>query len=490
MMTKTLQPLVAAVSLSLLLSGCSSLLRTDYTPVNVDIPAQWQQQRVNADVSVDPWWQRFDDPHLNQLIERVLATNNDLAQATLTLQRARLQAGLSRDDLFPQLSSSTSTNRSKPLDGGDSSHSYSTGLSVSYEADLWGRLSATRDASDWAARASAEDRESTAQSLAATTATFYWQIAYLRQRIKLGQRSIDYAQKTLDLTRNQYDSGAVSRLDVLQATRSLASQRSTQLALEEQLTEARNGLAILFNQPPKQIDVGIDTLPTGDLPAITAGIPAEVLARRPDVKSALYTLRSQLASRDATLADYFPRLTLTGGASGASTSLTDLLRDPIGTLGASLTLPFLQWNRMQLNRDIADIDYQSAVISYRQTLYSAFEDVDNALASLNQYDAQRAPLKLAYASARESESIYEQQYRLGAVSVQDWLDAQENRRSAEETLLENRYNQLVGQATLYQALGGSDIAPSMDERGQQKTAPGKTGARLKNLATKVTSDSP
>ena len=116
---------------------------------------------------------------------------------------------------------------------------------------------------------------------------------------------------------------------------------------------------------------------------------------------------------------------------------------------------------MQINNDIADIDYQSAIVSYRKTLYSAFEDVDNAISAKQQYAYQGEKLELQFSAAAQAEAIYESQYRHGAIGIQNWIDAQENRRSAEAALLENRYNQLTAQATLYQALGGSDIAPPL-----------------------------
>nr|WP_244859317.1 TolC family protein [Shewanella dokdonensis] len=247
---------------------------------------------------------------------------------------------------------------------------------------------------------------------------------------------------------------------MLEAQRNLAGQESSHSELLQQLTEAQNALAILFNQPPTQLPLQITKLPDGAVPEIAAGVPADLLVRRPDVKAALYSLRSALASKDATFAGYFPTLNLTGSVGDSSSELKELLRNPIGTLGAGLTLPFLQWNQMKINNKIADVDYQTAVITYRKTLYQAFEDVDNAISARRQYAYQGEKLQLQYDAAAAAEKIYESQYRHGAIAIQNWLDAQENRRSAEESLLQNRYNQLTAQATLYQALGGGEVAPA------------------------------
>ncbi|ODR84562.1 efflux transporter outer membrane subunit [Shewanella xiamenensis] len=455
----TLKLSVIAISIALL-SGCGALMRSDFDPPALQVPEQWQHTQVNGQVSLDPWWQKFNQPELNQLISQVLSSNNDLTLATLTLQKARLQAGLARDDLYPQLSSNNTASVNKPLEGGSSSRAFQANLSVSYEVDLWGKVSANIDQAQWTALASLEDRESTAQSLVATTASLYWQIGYLHQRIELSNKSIEHSRQTLALTQRQYASGAVTELNVLESQRSLAGQEASHSQLLQQLAEAENALAILLNRAPGQVAVEIKQLPDSAVPEVGVGIPADLVGRRPDVKAALYQLRSALASKDATYASYFPSLSLTGSVGESTSELKELLRNPVGSLGAGLVLPFLQWNQMQINNDLADIDYQTAIVNYRKTLYSAFEDVDNAISAKQQYAYQGEKLEQQF-SAAQAEAIYESQYRHGAIGIQNWIDAQENRRSAEAALLENRYNQLTAQATLYQALGGSDIAPPL-----------------------------
>lgn len=460
-MFKTKSKLLCISVSCALLAGCGSLTRSEFTPPQVDVPSSWQLYQVNESTNISPWWLKFNDTRLNDLISHVLESNDDLALATLTLKKARLEAGLSATDRYPDISSTTSGEKSKNLDSGATGKDYSTSLSISYELDLLGRVSSEIDAEKWTVIASEKDREATAQSLVTTAASLYWQIGYLKDRLQLSQKSIDYAKQTLALTQNQYKSGAVTQLNVLEAKRSLAGQESSHSELVQQLHEAENSLAILLGQTPQQNLAQIDTLPDTEIPDVQAGVPADVLIRRPDVKSALYSVRSALATKDTTLASYFPTLALTGSLGSTSSELHNLLSNPIGTLGANLTLPFLEWNQMKLNEKISDIDYQSAIVTYRQTLYQAFEDVDNALSAKEQYDYQATKLKEQYDAAAAAEKIYSSQYRYGAVSIQDWLDAQETMRSSEESLLENRYNRFNIQATIYQALGGSDIAPKV-----------------------------
>ncbi|MBY8035230.1 efflux transporter outer membrane subunit [Vibrio fluvialis] len=440
----------------LLATGC--VARSELPEQNVTVPEQWQTGQTQSETqAISQWWTSFGDPQLNQWVEKVLATNSDLAIATLTLKQARLEAGLATSDTYPDVSASVSGERSKPLDGGDSSKSYQASLSVSYELDLWGKLSAAKDAAMWTALATQQEREATAQSLVATTAQLYWQIGYLNQRVELSNHDIKDAEETLALTQSQYRYGSVTRVNVLEAERTLAGLEATHRDYLQQRTEAVNAFAILFDQPPQDLATSIPALPDYAVPTIEAGVPADVLNRRPDVKQSLFELKSVLATKDNTDTNYFPSLTLTGALGGSSTELRKLLSDPIGTLGADLTLPFLNWNEMQLNRDIAQVKYESAIISYRKTLYAALQDVDNALSAKENYEFQAEKLQKQYDSAAEVARIYKSQYEYGAIDITTLLDAQENERSAKASLLENRYNQLVNIATVYQSLGGEDI---------------------------------
>ncbi len=171
---------------------------------------------------------------------------------------------------------------------------------------------------------------------------------------------------TLNLIQRQYELGAVDQLDVLEAKSSLASLQAQQSEFEQSLLEANNAFAILFNQPPQNMSDTIRMLPEGSVPSLNVGVPADLLIRRPDVKSAIYDVKSALANKDAADLDYLPELTLTGALGGSSEALKDLLSNPVGTLGADITLPFLQWHEMENNKAIADVEYKTAIVNYRQ----------------------------------------------------------------------------------------------------------------------------
>ncbi|MDD2466421.1 MAG: TolC family protein, partial [Desulfobulbus sp.] len=331
-----------------------------------------------------------------------------------------------------------------------------------YELDLWDKLGSTADAARWEAMATEQDRQSTALSLVATAASLYWQTGYLNQRISLSQASIDYAKQTLALVQVQKAAGAATKLEILEAQRSLASQEASHTQLMQQQVESRNALAIVLGGPPIALQLReLPNLQQVSLPGIDAGMPAELLARRPDLRAAEARLRSALAETDATRASYYPSINLSGSYGGTSDQLSRLLSNPIATLGADLALPFVQWRDMQRNIKISETDYAKAIIEFRQSLYTALAEVENGLSARKQYRLQAKKLEATLDAARQTEAIYRLRYQSGATTLQTWLDAQEKRRQAEIDLAENRNNQLQNHIDLVKALGGA-LSPEQD----------------------------
>jgi len=455
MFLKSMRVLLLLAGIAVL-SGCAGLVRKDYKPPTVTVPAQWQTQpETGAQVlAAHQWWQVFQDPDLDRLITLALKTNNDLAAAAIKVRKARLQAGLAATNLTPDLSVGANAGTQKDLDSGHTSDSSGTNTSLSWELDLWGRLAASRDAAEWEAQATDQDRAATALSLVGTTAGLYWQIAYLNQAIATSREGIAYTLKTLELVRVKYQAGAVSRIDLLQAEQNAESQKADLTDLLQQMAQARNALAVLFNQAPEHLMADPKQLSEMPMPALEAGIPAAVLGNRPDLKAAEMRLRGSLANVDATRAGYYPKLSLTAGLGTSSTQLLKLLQNPVATLGAGLVLPFVQWNQARLDTQIANTGYEQAVVEFRQKLYEALREVEDALSARQNYLAQETALRRSSTLAQEAEKIAEVRYKTGQTGVQAWLDQQETRRTADLALARNRYNQLKNMMTLYQALGG------------------------------------
>ncbi|MRW93253.1 efflux transporter outer membrane subunit [Duganella sp. FT80W] len=460
-----------ALAVSLALGGCAS--SGDYaakTPTPAvpsafgwgETPAAAEQKlpaldaNRGSDVRNDPWWQGFGDARLNQLVLQALDANSNLAAAGFALRQARLQAGLAENDLYPQASGSLSASASRSINHSDgTTRSSASSVGLSWEVDLWGRLRAARDVKSWQALASADDLQATAQSLVGDVCRDYWTLAYLNQSIAAGDKDLASLERTLKLVEVQYKEGDVSRLELGEAQQTLETQRAAQSALLQQRVETRNALTVLLDGHPlpladePQSVIQVTTLP------VRAGIPAELLARRPDLRAAERRLRGSLANIDATARSYYPALTLTGAVGGGGTALSDVLRNPAATLGAGLDLPFLNVEKVRLNTEYAGAEYQQAASTFRTTLYTALQDVDNALSARTRLQEQAAARQRSYLAAQEVARMYEVRYREGNVALRIWLDAQQTLRASELALAQVLRDQVNNDVTLILALGGS-----------------------------------
>ena len=445
-------PLLIAL---LLLAGCADLTRTPYQRPAAELPAKWAHGQGKGRAMEDRWWAAFGDPALDRLIAEALRRNNDLAIAALRVRQAQLRAEQADSDRLPSLAAQANASHSKNLRHHNRADTFSTSIFSSYQVDLWGTLTSASDAARWEARATEDDLANTALALTGTTAMLYWQIGYLNQRIELGRASIAYARRSLELARAQKAAGAASSLEILEAERNVVAQEANQTTLIQQRVEAMNQLAILFDGPPESLTAAAPAnLESIRLPEVAEGLPAHLLARRPDVRAAEARLRAALAATDATRTGFYPTLALSGSLGSSSAELSRIVSDPVGALAANLALPFVQWRDMRRAIGISEAEYQQTLIAFRQTLYNALAEVENSLSARQQYREQANQLERGLDLARQTEELYRVRYQAGGAPLKFWLDAQQNRRQAEIELAANRLDQLANHVALVKALGG------------------------------------
>ncbi|MDT3251044.1 efflux transporter outer membrane subunit [Serratia sp. root2] len=451
---KILTPMALCLA-ALLSTGCGNALKSDYQTPQVNYPEHWQES-ADAAGPVPFDWRDFRDPQLDRWLQQVTAGNNDLAAAALRVYQAQLEAQragiVTAPGVTATLNSAANTSLSHSSPWNKSS---GASLGASYEVDLWGKLARQRDAAEWSRQATQQDLQSARLVLLANASKNYWRLGFINQRISVSQQSISYAQETLRLVNARYLAGSVSSLDVVDAEQNLVSQESGHLALLHERQQALNEQTLLLGAPPGNAVVIPSRLPMGRLPQINAGIPVNVLRHRPDINAKELRLHEALANVDVKRTQYYPAFSLTGSLGASSTALLEFLRNPVASVGAGLSLPFLEWRQMNVDIKIARNDYELRVLEFKQALYKAMADVDNALSLRAQLMAQEQRLQAALALARKSERLNEIRYRQGAVSITFWLDAQNRRRLAELALDENRFEQYQNLAQIYLEFGGS-----------------------------------
>ncbi|MFM5668691.1 efflux transporter outer membrane subunit [Aeromonas hydrophila] len=450
-----LSKLGLCLTLALGLSACSQ--QSSYQRQDLALADHWQQPDDGLTrQQAGPWWQGFHDPELDRLIEAVLAANPDMQVAGLRLRSALLGVDLADTNLTPSVNAGISGNGTKDLNSGKASGSMGPSLTLGYEVDLWGRLASVRDQASWEAEASAQDLAATRLMLIGKALEQYWQLAYLGSAITLGQQQLANYERAEQLTQAKYRAGAVTRLDLVQASQQKAGKQAELSSLLMQQEQARNALRLLLGRSSGSLAFEPKALPTTAIPTLAVGIPADVLARRPDVRAAELRLRKTLAKGDEIRTGFYPTLSLTGGASSSSDTLTQVLQNPVGTLGATLALPFLEYNKTRLAIAGSKLDYQIAEAEFRKQLYSALVEVEDGLAARHHGEQRLNYLAEQLDFAKEAERLARARYQAGATGVQPWLDEQNRLWDAELALLGQQKEQLNTMARIYKALGGSD----------------------------------
>lgn len=435
------------------------MLKSDYRVPEVNYPINWTKGDLDGNPA--PFdWKEFNDPHLYNWLHQVMTNNNDMAIAAMRVYRARLDAERTGITNTPALKGSLGVDGKKQLNNSSGmTKSGSFSLNTSYELELWGKIARQRDVAEWAVHASEEDFRSARLTLLAEASNNYWRIGFVNQQIAILQQSIDYAKETLRLAEIRYRAGSTSLQDVIDAQQNLLTQENQLTGLQRERSQVLNKQAVLLGTVPGCLIVEPTTLPKGSLPKVNANIPARVLMRRPDISAKEWQLREALATVDIKRSEYYPTFNLTGALGTSSTSLLSLLHNPVGSVGANLTLPFLEWRQRDIEVKIARNDYEQRVLEFKQLLYKAMSSIEDALSLRNQLMVQEARLRDELELARKSEWLNKVRYQQGAVRISFWLDAQEKRRQVEFRMNENRFNQLQNLAKIYLEFGGTSTFP-------------------------------
>ncbi|QLG89493.1 TolC family protein [Chitinibacter bivalviorum] len=456
MKLRVFSPLLLAV-----LAACAS---PSWQAPPVTMPAQWQASAtasVSAAESVksdQAYWAGFADPQLLALQASANERNADLALAAIRLRKAGFAVDKSGLDRTPNVSASLNKGASWALDPtryrGESA---GANVGLSWEIDLWGKLADQQQAARWREKASVAELEAMRQSVMASVASSYWTIARDQDALKLAQDDLQRAQKSQAIVERRYQAGVVSGLDVTQARSSTLQQENSVSQAQLNLAKSQWQLGLLLDQPPESTAATLGVLPNV-YPDIPAGVPADVLNRRPDLAAATAKLQASFADQQATRKSWYPTLSLTGGLGTSSQQLANFLLNPIASLGAGLTLPFIQFNEMELSNKTNVADYEAAVIEYRQKLYVSLQEVENALASLSHLRSELPRMQALADETRKAEQQTQLRYEAGAVAFDSVLNARTRRQAAEHALLQHHYQLALANVAVYKALGGAPVA--------------------------------
>ncbi len=450
-------------------------------------PPNWKSATPRDEIPRGKWWTLFGDPQLDALEEQVSVSNQSIAQAEAQFRAARAAAGVARGGLFPTVTGGASATRSRSgsarggttllsspggtpgtsgsgasgtgataVSGAGSTTSiYQVPIDVSYEVDVWGKVRRMIESSVATAQASAGDLETMRLSLQAELAVDYFELHGLDAQQQLLTTTADAYRKALDLTTNRYNQGIASGVDVAQAQTQLETTRAQAIDLGVQRTQLEHAIAVLTGKAPSELT--ISQAPVGvKPPEVPLALPSELLERRPDVAANERRMAAANAQIGVQVAAYYPTISLTASGGFESSTLADLFSWPsrFWSLGASAVETIFNGGARHAATEQARANYDAAVAAYRQTVLTAFQDVEDNLSALRVLDAEATQQQVAVTAAERSLSLSNYRYQGGITTYLEVITAQAAALANERTAVDILTRRMTASVNLVKALGG------------------------------------
>jgi len=446
----------------------------DYERPTTTVPAQYKAESLGSwkegtpldHVPKGPWWEIFGDQTLNDLELRAALSNLDVKAAVARVDQARATARISRSELFPALDLNPAWRRERfspnqvPGFGDLTANTFSVPLDLSYEIDLWGRVRRGFEGARAEAAASVAAFHNILLTLHADVAQTYFVLRSLDAEIASVANTVGLRHEQVQLVRGRFDGGIGNELDIARAETELATAEAEAAALDRRRTELENGLAILVGENPvtfrlapiEAANVNWDPAP----PTVPAGLPAELLERRPDVAEAERQLAAANARIGVAKAAFFPVLRLTGSGGYLSGDIESLFNweSRVWSIGPSISLPLFSGGRNRANYRRSKAAFEEAVARYRQQILVAFGEVENSLAAVHHLAIEATAQDRALANARHAADLATERYRAGLVSYLEVVDANRATLQTERASAQLAGQRLNATVQLVKALGG------------------------------------
>lgn len=428
------------------------------------------------------WWRAFNDVRLDGLIAQATAMNQNLSVAAARVRQARAIAGITESARIPQVGVGVGAQRTRlsPPEARQAEGtavapvtSYRASLSASYEVDLFGRVSSSVAAARGDAGAAEAGYRSVLLSLQADVAQTYFRLRGLDAELATLARTVGLREENVRINSRRFEQGDIGEFDLARARTELSTVRADAIGLQRQRANAEHALAVLLGLPAPSVSQPDDPLDMAALPMIPAGLPSSLLERRPDIAIAQRAMEAANARIGLARSAMFPALTIAADGGGVAGTIADIFQwsSRSWLLGAALSMPLIDGGRNRNNIARSEAVLEEAVGSYRQSVLTAFAEVEDNLAGLRILAQQGDEIDQALASARRSAGLAQKLYDAGRSSYLDLLDAQRNLAAVERSAVQLRSDRAVTTVALIRALGGGwDAHPAAGMAGANLAA--------------------
>lgn len=459
---------LAILGVFVLLTGCA--VGPNYKRPALDVPAVYRGASNSSAVGTEAgasqslgdekWWEVFQDPQLQGLIRQTLKNNYDVRIAAARVLAARAQLGITRADQLPTLGvGGNIASQQSPRLGPIPSYELTQGqvtASAAWNLDFWGKYRRATEAARATLLANEWAQKEVMATLVANLATSYFQLRQLDLELEISKRTLGSRKDSLQLNRTLEQHGINSLLDVRQSEQLVYTASAEVPDFERQIAQQENAISVLLGNNPGDVPRGLKLTEQPHAPEVPSGIPSALLERRPDIREAEQNLIAANAQIGVAKAAYFPQISLTGRAGFESPALTNLFTGPAGiwNLAASVTQPIFEGGRLKSNVRLAEAQHEQLLLSYEQTIQSAFRDVSNALVAYRKDREFRIEQQHLLEAAQDAARLSHVRFKAGTTDYLEVLTNETNSFSAELGLAQAQGNELIALVQLYQALGG------------------------------------
>lgn len=441
---------ISIILAAFLLGGCA------VTQINENYEQILLKEDASADIKINrEWWTGYGEARLNELIELALKNNIDLAKSAIAVNKALAQAGVLQADLVPSFNANLGAETGKNIKtGGSWSESYKSGISLSYEIDLWRKLANSADAAMWEANATKYDLEAARLALINSIADAYFEAKYQKESINLYEKTLKNYEELESIIKAKFELGKEEELSLKQVKSSVISAKNRILNASKSLDAAEKTLRNLLNVRPEfELNLGgnlSDISPQG----VNFNVPLYVIGARPDLQAAISRIKEALLGVKVSEKNFYPSITVGAGLSGSGDSASEGLKLNFLSGNIAINLPFLNYSKLKSKLKISELEFETMKLNYAQTLTTALNEIDAGYKNLQKDEAVLRNLNENLRNLSSISDIYKLKYDYGKTELKNYLEAQNSLLEGRISALAQKYKILQDEIGIYKATAG------------------------------------
>ena len=441
---------ISIILAAFLLGGCA------VTQINENYEQILLKEDASADIKINrEWWMGYGEARLNELIGLALKNNIDLAKSAVAVNKALAQAGVLQADLVPSFNANLGAETGKNIKtGGSWSESYKSGISLSYEIDLWRKLANSADAAMWEANATKYDLQAARLALINSVADAYFEAKYQKESINLYEKTLKNYEELESIIKAKFELGKEEELSLKQVKSSVISAKNRILNASKSLDAAEKTLRNLLNVRP-EFELNLsgnlsDISPQG----VNLNVPLYVIGARPDLQAAVSRIKEALLGVKVSEKNFYPSITVGAGLSGSGDSASEGLKLNFLSGNIAINLPFLNYSKLKSKLKISELEFETMKLNYAQTLTTALNEIDASYKNLQRDEAVLRNLNENLRNLSSISDIYKLKYDYGKTELKNYLEAQNSLLEGRISLIAQKYKILQDEIGIYKATTG------------------------------------